>query len=252
MSTPPWLVQREPKSNRASAVAAGGATPRGLAEHVGLAAAEWRHWLSRRVRDDSPPDSHLSAKGYPTEDDALAPGEIVEVPNTVCFVWVGDLGALGRWSVQWRGEIKYLHRLGFATREMIFRPNSSFSSAEHLFAELHTLSDHRELHGLFITGHGYPGGFSTRGGRTFFFYNELVKHLRYRLAFVVINTCNGGWSRTDPGVEIEAGGRDLVADSPSARFYGIKRTLIPQIRPIQFDTCHAWNLLKPGDQGTNV
>ena len=45
------------------------------------------------------------------------------------------------------------------------------------------------------------------------------------------------------------GGKDLASLAPGCAFYGKKGLLIPQIRPFRFHTRHAWDLLKPGEQG---
>jgi hypothetical protein len=47
------------------------------------------------------------------------------------------------------------------------------------------------------------------------------------------------------GTTIPAGARDLAAHSPAARFFGVKGILNPVLT-----TCHVWDLLRPGDQGT--
>ena len=209
-----------------------------LADAVGLQADEADAWLGA----DSEP---LSA----------------QVPNTVVFLWAGDLGGLGRLAVRWPDEIAYTRRLGFHVIDIDFR-----RGAEGVLELLCDSSAHGELHGLVITGHGSPAYVGT-GGLTARFhkgwslaYEEIAACLRYRLALVVLNACLSGYSRNDetirtarsfmhsridPDYELSVGGRDLVATSPMARFYGCGKILYPVL-----EGGRVRRLLRPGDQGT--
>jgi hypothetical protein len=211
-------------------------TPAGLADLIGLDAGETDAWLGRDG----------------------------EVPNTIVFVWAGDLGALGRAAVRWSGEMAYARSLGFHVVEFDFRDGLDDSEALERIAGH---SERGELHGLVVTGHGCPSAFGTGGitqrlglGDWSFGYDELAAVLRYRLAVVILNACFSGYSRADevirtarnflfsrvePGYRLTAGGRDLVSASPAARFWGDPKVLIPVLFGGRLR-----RLLRPGEQGT--
>ena len=222
-----------------------GDTPTGLADQLGLQADEVDAWLVRGY-------------GSPPED----PGG--EVPNTIVFLWAGDLGAVGRTAVRWPGEMAYARSLGFHVVELDFRDGRSDYQALDIIA---SYSQASELHGLVVTGHGCPSGFGTGGiterlglGNWTFTYEELDTALRYRLAVVVLNACFGGYSRQDkeirtaqnflfshidPTYRLVVGGRDLGSTSPGARFWGHLKILFPVLQGGRLS-----RLLRPGDQGT--
>jgi hypothetical protein len=211
-------------------------TPAGLADRIGLEAGEASAWLG--------------------------PGG--EVPNTLVFVWAGDLGAIGRAAVRWPGEMAYARSLGFHVVELDFRAGlSDYAALERIAGH----SERGELHGLVVTGHGCASSFGTGGitrklgGSPWTIgYEELDAALRYRLAAVVLNACFSGYScedpevrtarnllfsRVEPGYRVVAGGRDLVAASPAAQFWGDAKVLIPVLGGGRLR-----RLLRPGDQGT--
>jgi hypothetical protein len=211
-------------------------TPAGLATVIGLEVGEAHAWL----------------------------GAGGEVPNTIVFVWAGDLGALGRAAVRWVGEMAYARSLGFHVVELDFRAGpSDYEALERIAGH----SERGELHGLVVTGHGCPSAFGTGGltqrlglGDWSFGYDELAASLRYRLAVVILNACFSGYSRADevirtarnflfsrvePGYRLTAGGRDLVSASPAAKFWGDPKVLIPVLFGGRLR-----RLLRPGEQGT--
>jgi hypothetical protein len=231
-----WQIDRT-NAPRARATGEPGDTHAGLADLIGLQADEADAWLT------------LPAS---------------EVPNTVIFLWAGDLGALGRAAVRWAGEMDYARALGFHVVELDFRDGRSDYQAVEVIADC---SQRGELHGLVVTGHGCASGFGTGGitakfglGDWSFSYEELDAALRYRLAVVVLNACFSGYSRRDeeirtarnflfsrvePGYRLSAGGRDLVSASPTAKFWGDPKVLIPVLGGGRLR-----RLLRPGEQGT--
>ena len=216
-----------------------------LADRLGLEAEEANAWL---VRPEGAPPDDLSG----------------EVPNTIIFLWAGDLGTFGQATVRWPGEMAYARAMGFHVVELDFRDGRSEYQIVDVIAEY---SRNGELHGLVVTGHGSPSGFGT-GGITAkmglpdwtFTYEELDEALRYRLAVVLLNACFSGYSRRDteirtarsflrsridPDYRLSAGGRDLVSTSPAARFWGHTMILYPVLQGGRLR-----RLLRPGEQGT--
>src|SRR5262245_53356915 len=102
-AAPSWAIDRRRGAGRAPATTRPGATIRALADTIGLGTApeEWPRWLTapsgtvRRADGEEAPPERLGP------DDALAPGQTVEVPNRVLMLWTGDLGWFGRWAVRW-------------------------------------------------------------------------------------------------------------------------------------------------------
>ena len=239
-----WQIDRT-GTPQAQVFGGPGDTPAGLADLLGLQADEADAWL---VRPDGAPPDDLGG----------------EVPNTIVFLWAGDLGAIGRAAVRWPGEMAYARSLGFHVVELDFRDGRSVYQALDVIA---AYSQSGELHGLVATGHGSPAGFGTGGitdrlrlGNWTFTYEELDAALRYRLAVVILNACLSGYSRqdkeirtaqnfllsrVDPDYRLVAGGRDLVATSPGARFWGHMKILYPVLQGGRLR-----RLLRPGEQGT--
>ena len=239
-----WQIDRT-GAPQAQAFGEPGDTRADLADLIGLQADEADAWLVRA--DGAPPDD---------------PGG--EVPNTIIFLWAGDLGAVGQAAVRWSGEMAYAQSLGFHVVELDFREGGSDYQALDVLA---AYSQSGELHGLVVTGHGSPGGFGTGGiterlglGNWTFTYEELDEAFRYRLAVVVLNACLSGFScqdkeirtatrflrtRIDPDYRLEVGGRDLVSTSSGARFWGHQKILYPVLQGGRLR-----RLLRPGEQGT--
>jgi hypothetical protein len=250
-----WAIDRRRAAPRAPALARPGATIRALAEAIGLGAEpdQWPRWLTAPAtvlrRDGLPlPPEQLSA------DVELAPGQVFEVPNRVLMVWAGDLGWLGRWAVRWQHDRDYLGWRGLLPTEMVF-DRVEDGILDRVLACVAEAAKKRELHGLFVTGHGSPYSFGGRGGCFSVPYVDLSAALTYRLALVAINACQGGWSKSDCGAEgapedLECGGRDLVSSSPAARFHGLRRLMIPRLLFFGMDTGHPRYMIRPGDQGT--
>ena len=235
-----WQIDRT-NAPQARVFGESGDTHAALADLVGLQADEADAWMIRH--------------------DGTSNGT---VPNTIVFVWAGDLGTLGQAAVRWSGEMAYARSLGFHVVELDFRDGRSDYDAVDTIAGY---SQRGELHGLIVTGHGSPAGFGTGGitaklrlGHWFFTYEELDEALRYRLAVVILNACLSGYScqdkeirtarsfllsRVDPDYRLDAGGRDLISTSPGARFWGHQKILIPILQGGRLR-----RLLRPGEQGT--
>jgi hypothetical protein len=205
-----------------------------LAHVIGLRADEERQWLT---------------PGPPT---TVAPRRECAVPNTVFMIWTGDGWYFGRLAIRWYREILHFRRLGFKVEPRYFFD----TSPAQFLDELARASGSRELHGLFVEGHGATWNFGTGAGKRRWGggwttdYRDLDQALRYRLGMVIVNACHGGWARGDADLKgpINAGARDLAAHAPGENgtiFYGIKRVLIPFV-----DTCHAWHVYGKGEQGT--
>lgn len=265
-----WRVERSEEAATARAVAGPGATVQALADRVGLDAAEFPHWLGLPTGRVVLADGTAAEIAGLTAASKIRAGEEVTVPNAVFLLWVGELGWFGRAFVRRAGDEAYLRRLGF---QPVLHDAAEVDAARWL-EEIGSAGDRRELHGLFVTGHGLAHGFGAVAWHEWnVTYRDLVGdgvttgRLRYRLGLVVINACLSDYCRADTvfraparllgfgprwrstplpaGTTIEAGARDLVARSPAARFFGVKGILNPVVT-----TCHVWDLIRPGDQAS--
>jgi hypothetical protein len=268
-----WEIERSATAPRGRGVAGPNASLTTLADQIGLEATEFREWLGVPQQADgiTLADGRTIAVAALQTTDLIREGEAVEVPNTVFLLWVGDLGWFGRFFVRRSSDERYLRACGF----LVVAHDGVETSAADWLDEIGQASARKELHGLFVTGHGLAAGFGATAWQQWSVeYRELVGdgmttgRLRYRLGLVIINACLGNHSRTDTtfhaprpivfgfgplwraaplpvGTTILAGARDLVAQTPNACFFGVKGILNPVVT-----TCHVWDLLRPGDQGT--
>jgi hypothetical protein len=257
----PWTINRRPEHSTALARTGQGSTIAQLAEVIGLSSkpAEWRGWL-RPHRARQPLVTRANGSVVRLQNlhatDPLAAGQNFRIPNTVVMVWTGDVGALGRWAVGWKRDRKTLWKMGFYCREEIFWGKITVERQAEFLGLFRAGTAEGRLHGLFITGHGHQCSFGKKR-QDLAHYGEVEMALAYHLGLVIINCCNGNWSKHETyangeSIGIGGGGRDLIADSPGARFYGIKGILIPQLVVYRFHHRHFRDILKPGDQGTVI
>src|SRR5262245_46323168 len=198
MHPTPWTIDRRRSSPRAPALTRPGATLRALADTIGLGAEpeQWPRWLTVPTETVLRHDSTPVAPDRLGPDDELAPGQAFEVPNRVLMVWTGDLGWFGRWAVRWNRDRDYLRWRGFQPHEEILEVTDD-STLARLLGDVAVSSKNKELHGMFVTGHGSPYSFGSRGAVFCVPYPDLFGALAYQLAVVAINACEGGWSKCD-------------------------------------------------------
>jgi hypothetical protein len=260
-----WKIERK-GGPLAEAIMEEGDTIQGLADKIGMDPDEWEKWLT--VKENG--SFHLSVIGHFTVNTGLYSGGCSDkffVPNTILSLWLGELGDIGKLSVDWGGDNNWLRSKGY---NVVEHGATGFPPAA-LYKFFHDSSSSaaKELYGFFYTGHGGPDEISDNRGYSAS-YKDMSDALSYRLGFELLNACEGGWSSTDtnvpvwhqetvkvwsntsdsgkdpsktrwstvtkwvlspvPGVGISAGGADLHA--PGAFFWGMKGTLVPQIGPL--------------------
>jgi hypothetical protein len=80
-------------------------------------------------------------------------------------------------------------------------------------------------------------------------YSDMSTALVYRVAFLLLNVCEGDHSVRDkdwPEKPTDRGGRDLSSlPAPGSKFGAVDCTLVPLV-----NSKHPWDIMKPGDQGT--
>jgi hypothetical protein len=246
-----WLIHRDSGSPHAQAISGHRDTIAGLAEIIGLGAEDeqWRAWLRPFSSRVALADGSVVSSDELGVTTPLAAGQVFGAPNRVLMLWTGDLSWLGRLAVGWEKEKAYLEERGFHVREERIekmRPTTEEDALE-LFA---AGTEAKQLHGLFVTGHGnkYLFGWRNEMGLS---YADIRERLRYRLGLVILNVCNGGWCHGEAD-GIEAGGRDLLSSSPGSRFHGVKHMLWPRVFFFGGHARRVKDVLTAGEQGTRT
>jgi hypothetical protein len=238
-----WSVKRG-KGKTAVAIAERGRdTIKKLGEVIGLGTEEWewRKWL--RLPSNKTPQGYgrIRVKAGGQERlvllhqlklrDVIKPGQRVEIPNTIYYLWGGDGGRFGRAYVWFHLQEDYLRNLGFNVQVYIAKDGEDQTNTVR--DQIALLSGSRQLQGLYVYGHGNETAFGTDDDRLSVNYLDLKKRLAYGMGFVMMNVCDG------------YEGKVLVSSSSNAKFFGGPTFLIPRI-----NSKSAWSLIDPGEQGT--
>jgi RHS repeat-associated protein len=249
-----WAIERN-NSGTARAISEKGDTIQGLADLIGLDIGEREAWLSHPEKVEVSDGTKAAFKDL-KDDTPLAAKQEFSVPNTVYMLWAGDLGAAGRWAVDWNEDRKSLETLGFKVvqdeiywvkdkRVLLrvgpitfrggYKTNMGWGA---VLSKLSTLSAKQELQGFVFTGHGDADGIGldqrSFEGSSIEFIN-LRENLKYNLGFAILNSC---FSNSEPG-------NSIVSKSNGVRFGGSTGYLLPP-----FDTWHPRHLFSNGQQGT--
>jgi RHS repeat-associated protein len=264
-----WAVQRKfvrgrPNPKQVEAIAGEKDTVAKLAQNEGYNPEEFKKWLSLpegvgkiKLADGSEKDlSELQASSE------IQKGQKVLIPNTILFLWIGDLTFHGGMlAVSWRTDQDWLTELGYnvtATQD-IAEQNGKIKQvcdAKVILKLVHNWAQQKQLAGIVVSGHGNEAGIGNKGGLLgpirpgvdiSISYKEIKQNVGYGLSWVILNVCLGGFKKGDTiakqnmldqnlklGVE---GGKDLSSDMTGSRFGGITRTLFPVI-----DTIHPKGL----------
>ncbi len=179
-----------------------------LAAIIGLDVANKDAWLTVPVGDD----------------------DCYEVPNVVFSIWAGDGKWIGKTTVAWSDDVKYLQERGFRVKEHDYSVNWRIvQTGERKLGNLKipvfgrepvahpdfldALGSHtknKSLHGLFFWGHGLPHllaskakGSPRKGQEANFIYgyDEMSKALDYKLGFVLLNACFTDYKAGDGDID---------------------------------------------------
>ncbi|MBR6470411.1 MAG: hypothetical protein IKS83_01310 [Victivallales bacterium] len=150
-----------------------------LAAAAGLAAEEFDLWASDVVEGIGPMGERLIKQAG--------------IPNVIVAYWAGNLGAIGRWWVDWNANVKKMRKRGFLVDELF----STGAVLEYQTA-LNTRQNAGELHGTYFWGHGFSpdmrhktcsrGGLVNRNKTRTLSFQEY--HSRYHLAFAYVFACH--------------------------------------------------------------
>lgn len=251
-----WAIKREfkmgtPNPTVAPATSAEGDTIMGLADRIGLAAKEYKQWMTAKgnltlVGGRQVPWDQIDV------NDKLAAGQTVSVPNTILMLWLGDLTDQGgQKAVGWDADRDYLMKQGYDVQVSTLRARRVMIDKVGVLRLIAEYSSSRTLYGFIVTGHGHPYGFSDNGNKADFTYAEVKQQLHYKLGPVILNVCFGGHQKGEKDIVMklplqpikipvleQEGGRDLCAHPDSKWFYGLRRILVPVI-----DTQHPQKIL---------
>jgi hypothetical protein len=131
-----------------------------LAKEVGLEPAQWEKWLST---PSDPKDRKAGAAELfknPASVKTSGPLQtytgrcVYYVPNTVLAYWGGDVGSLGRFWVNWGGEVQTLKSRGFNVVE----ETSERWTAAKFGQFIKGKTQEKTLHGVYLWGHGDTKG----------------------------------------------------------------------------------------------
>lgn len=159
-----WEVYRNGGS-RAKAVSEDGDTIKGLARRVGFRPGDYGRWITwsgeRLIRNRG----SISVKSI-TQTDKWCPDQEIEVPNTMLAAWINDGGVLGKWYTSRYADLGGLRRLGFNVVEHDnddYESDQGAKSKADFLTALGSLTDSKELHGLFVSSHGSGTKVSAKG-----------------------------------------------------------------------------------------
>ena len=271
-----WKINRDSGKSYATVVSEKGDTFGSLAEEVRLDPEEFRSWLtygrdSRRVLIEAGGGNRLRYVKRMGTDEVLCPGQKFAVPNVIGMAIdvpfdnaaiplesVSDIVTFVSLSVQGYKAVpifsRHIPKLNRIQR--LLSPGAN-NTEKYLASAVGQYTANKSLHGIYIQAHGDADGFyfailgRSQGVR----YSTLSNALNYRLGYVSIASCEGGWCSSDgvrqlkkrysavnpiegnyPGSRYEVvdasrpgaiGGRDLV--SPNGYFHGRRSTYVPLV-----------------------
>ncbi|MGN1200470.1 MAG: cadherin repeat domain-containing protein, partial [Thermoguttaceae bacterium] len=201
-----WNVNRNGNAT-AQAIASDGCSVDMLAKDCGLTVSEFKNWLTISTSETEYVElfngSRVAPKDLTSSDALLASGRFA-VPNVIYMAWFGECKGAGKNLMNWRTNVSNFTALGFSTQ--IF-DNDSYSStdterAKNDFLEgIQTLSHNKELHGLYMMGHGDGNTIGSEGSKTHYNGPEwcvnytgaisIDSSLSYRLGALIIHACYG-------------------------------------------------------------
>ncbi len=239
-----WKIFRNRRPT-AYALSEGGDTIESLAYKIGLEPAQWESratppswYYMKTVQMPGGVTTRTGAYGpalrlsdkrivpLPASSDVttleLASGNVFYIPNTMVSLWIGDLNwwGIGRGLVGWGNDNQKLHSLGFYVVPYI-HSEYGFSSSEIVTRYFQNLSARKELHGMFVTGHGNCTSFGEKKacGLTIY-YQQIRDFTNYKLGAAIMYLCHGACDQ--PGV---TNARDLVTSH--GIFYGRTDLFVP-------------------------
>jgi hypothetical protein len=176
---------------------------------VALNPAEYQKWVS-----------HLDGSNVgPTP----VVGKTYRIPNTYLFVWMGELGWLGRWALSWGSKKQEVAAEGFHIVEIQLDSDDWwFDFLANLSVNTIDLSKKKALHGWVSVSHGFADRrgidhgmsftkFSYKPGAKFreIYYKEIGAWMDYGLADAEVHAC---WS--------SQGKPHFLKGNPNGRFVG--------------------------------
>ncbi len=91
-----------------------------------------------------------------TQDTLLGENSF-QIPNTMYMAWFGEMGVLGQGWMMWETNKADLQKLGFHVETFNndnYHPNAPKTAKAVFTTYLATLSERKQLHGLYMMGHG--------------------------------------------------------------------------------------------------
>ncbi|MBQ4480766.1 MAG: hypothetical protein II943_09020 [Victivallales bacterium] len=180
-----WTIKRQ-GANKAAAISDGqsGEDIHSLAQAAGLPASEFGSWASEIEERFGPAGERLIKKAM--------------VPNTVVALWAGNCGALGRWWIGWKANLRRMASRGFHVIDV----SGNLTDNQFYYEIVHRQSD-KTLCGVYYWDHGY-GPWPSTGlcakrmlgdSVSLLRYEDLRETLKYTLNFAYIFACDSNAGR---------------------------------------------------------
>ena len=196
-----WQVIRvgQPTAN---AISGQGDTIFNLAKEIGMEALEFRNWLTITGQTIRIADGRYISATDLTVGHKLYGGQTFQIPNTMLMAWFGEIGSAGKNYMHWKTNIADMKQLGFDVIEFDNDSYAGFSasSVKTLFKNLiATSSNNKQLHGLYMMGHGTTNTIGSQGTNVYtvgptwdiaYTGNGSIDSLtQYKFAALIIHAC---------------------------------------------------------------
>jgi hypothetical protein len=143
--------------------------------------------------------------------DILTGGQQFQIPNTIYMAWFGEMGGLGKEYMQWSTNKNDLESLGFNVNTFDNDSFAGFSanSVKNVYKNMiETLSINKQLHGLYMMGHGGENSVGSEGTNVYtvgpqwsIFYtkddnnvntedNNIASLISYKIGALIIHACH--------------------------------------------------------------
>ena len=116
----------------------------------------------------------------------LVAGQKFEIPNTMLMAWFGEIAQGGRVWMHWKRNVADLEEgLGFCVKQFnnddVKFQNNPFKAANDFLSDLNALSIQKELHGLYMMGHGGDNEIGSSGTKVY------TKGPKWSVPYITLN-----------------------------------------------------------------
>jgi hypothetical protein len=243
-----WQVSRNGAS-KAPATSMIGCTIAELADEIGLQQNEFKKWLTFTTDTVTKIDGTIIPTSALSSSDLLAGGQQFQIPNTIYMAWFGEMGGLGKEYMNWSTNKNDLESLGFKVDTFDNDSFAGFSanSVKNVYKNMiETLSINKQLHGLYMMGHGNNNSVGSKGTNVYTLgpqwsipytgTNSIESLIFYKIGALIIHACysnndNAKSLKSDNGIFEGQTGTYVPIPPPVriVRHWGFRVTLLDEI-----------------------